>query len=154
LSKGVSMGSQILIASDHGGIGLKAHVVKLLEKMGVSVKDLGTHSEKSVDYTDYAIKLGKQVGKNKDNKGILICKSGIGMAITANKVKGVRAALCVNKKMAKLSRLHNNSNVLVLGSLFVPKKNTKEILEAWLKASFEGGRHERRIKKITKFEGK
>ncbi len=154
MQKGDGMGSEILIASDHGGVKLKQHIVQILTKMNVPVKDLGTHSESSVDYTDYALKLAKKVGKEKDRKGILICKSGIGMAVTANKVKGVRAALCLNKKMAKLSRLHTNANVLVLGSMFVAKKDSKLIIETWLKTAFEGGRHEKRINKITKYEGK
>lgn len=148
------MGSKILIAADHGGVKLKQEIVKFLRKLHMSVNDLGTHSEDSVDYPDYALKLAKQVGKNKDQKGILICKSGIGMAVTANKVKGVRAALCLNKKMAELARQHTNSNVLVLGASFVPPKRAKEIVQTWLKTPFEGGRHERRIKKITEYEGK
>ena len=148
------MDSKILIAADHGGIKLKSDLVKFLKKLHVSVKDLGTNSEDSVDYPDYAIKLAKTVGKSKSQKGILICKSGIGMAISANKVKGVRAALCLNKKMAELSRQHNNSNVLVLGAGFVPSKKAEGIVKAWLGAKFEGGRHERRIKKITDYEGK
>ncbi|MBI4970303.1 MAG: ribose 5-phosphate isomerase B [Candidatus Omnitrophica bacterium] len=148
------MDSKILIASDHGGIKLKADLVKFLKKLHVSVNDLGTNTEDSVDYPDYAIKLAKSVGKSKNQKGILICKSGIGMAISANKVRGVRAALCLNKKMAELSRQHNNSNILVLGAAFVPSKKAEGIVKAWLATQFEGGRHEKRIKKITDYEGK
>lgn len=148
------MDSKILIAADHGGIKLKSDLVKFLKKLHVSVQDLGTNSEDSVDYPDYALKLAKTVGKGKSQKGILICKSGIGMAISANKVPGVRAALCVNKKMAELSRQHNNANVLVLGAAFVPSKKAEGIVKTWLNTEFEGGRHERRIKKITDYEGK
>jgi len=145
---------KILIASDHGGVKLKSGLVKYLKTLRVPFLDLGTNSEDSVDYPDYAIKLAKRVGKAKGEKGILICKSGIGMAVSANKVKGVRAALCLNRKMAELSRQHTNSNVLVLGAQFVPLKRAKEIVQTWLKTPFEGGRHERRIKKITAYEGK
>ena len=148
------MPSQILVASDHGGLKLKSFLVAYLKKLGIGVKDLGTHSEDSVDYPDYGLKLARAVAKNKSQKGILICKSGIGMSVTANKVRGVRAALCLNKKMAELSRLHTNSNVLVLGAQFVPPARAREILAAWLNTSFEGGRHERRIKKITQYEEK
>ena len=148
------MDSKILIASDHGGIKLKSDLVKFLKKIHVPVKDLGTNSEDSVDYPDFGLKVAKQVGKHRNQKGILICKSGIGMAMTANKVKGVRAALCLNKKMAELSRQHNDANVLVLGAAFVPGNKAKAIVQAWLKTPFEGGRHEQRIRKITDYENK
>ncbi len=148
------MDFKLLVASDHGGIKLKSELVKFLQKSGIKVKDLGTHSDSSVDYPDFGLKVAKQVGKSKNQKGILICKSGIGMSMVANKVKGVRAALCLNKKMAKLSREHNNSNILVLGAGFVPPKRAKGIVDIWLKTQFEGGRHQRRIHKIIQYEGK
>lgn len=148
------MDSEILVAADHGGIELKAHLVRFLKKKGIRVKDLGTHTETSVDYPDYGLKLAQKVAHRKNRKGILICKSGIGMTVAANKVRGVRAALCVNKKMAQLAREHTNSNVLVLGALFVPKKRAEEIVNVWLKTPFEGGRHERRINKIIQYEEK
>lgn len=146
------MSTQILIASDHGGVKLKSQIVKFLRELKVRVKDLGTNGEESVDYPDYALKLARQVGRHPAEKGILICKSGIGMAVTANKVRGVRAALCLNQKMAELSRLHTNANVLVLGAQFVNFPNVREIVKTWLTTPFEGGRHERRIKKITAYE--
>ncbi len=146
------MGSKILIASDHGGVKLKDALVKFLKKLRVNVKDLGTNSHESVDYPDFGLKVAKEVGKHKNEKGILICKSGIGMAMTANKVKGVRAALVLNKKMAALSRQHNDANILVLGAAFVPGAKAKGIVETWLRTKFEGGRHERRIKKIKDYE--
>ena len=148
------MDFKLLIASDHGGIKLKSELVKFLKKSGIKVQDLGTHTESSVDYPDFGLRVAKKVGKSKKEKGILICKSGIGMAVVANKVRGVRAALCLNKKMAKLSREHNNSNILVLGAGFVPPIKAKGIVDTWLRTNFEGGRHERRINKITQYEGK
>ena len=147
------MAVRLLIASDHGGVELKAALVKFLKKRKVTVSDLGTHSEASVDYPDYALALAKKVGRARDERGILICKSGIGMSVSANKVRGVRAALCLNKEMAKLSRLHTNSNVLVLGAQFVTPKRAEQIVDTWLTTPFEGGRHEKRINKITHYEG-
>lgn len=148
MNKGVS----IVIGSDHGGFLLKRSIVSFLKKKGFKVEDMGTFSQTSMDYPDTAFKVARSVRKRPDSKGILICKSGIGNSIAANKIKGIRAALCQNIKSAKLSRLHNNSNILVLGALFVSAKKAEKIVEVWLKTPFEGGRHLRRIKKIERIE--
>lgn len=142
----------IPIASDHGGFVLKEKLKKFLRKKGFLVKDYGTHSEDSCDYPKFAYLLAKDVSKGKYDKGILICKSGIGNSIVANKLPKVRAALCYNVKAAKLSREHNNSNILVLGSLFVNEALAKKIISIWLKTEFAGGRHQRRLDQIRKIE--
>ncbi|MBI4397974.1 MAG: ribose 5-phosphate isomerase B [Candidatus Omnitrophica bacterium] len=146
------MASKVVIASDHGGVKLKSVLVDYLEKLKIPVQDIGTYSEDSVDYPDYGIRAARRVSEHKNEKGIVICKSGIGMSMAANKVRGVRAALCLNRKMAELSRKHNDSNVLVLGAAFVPGEKAKQIVETWLKTPFEGGRHERRVKKLNDYE--
>ncbi len=140
------------IASDHGGFALKEKIKKFLTKRGFLVKDYGTYSESSCDYPKFAYSLAKDVSRGKYDKGILICKSGIGNSIVANKLPKVRAALCYNIKAAKLSREHNNSNVLVLGSLFVNETLAKKIVNIWLKTEFAGGRHQRRLDQIGKIE--
>ncbi|MFC1710027.1 ribose 5-phosphate isomerase B, partial [Candidatus Omnitrophota bacterium] len=127
----------------------KQQIVKYLKKKN-QVKDFGTHSEGSCDYPLIARQVAKSVAKKKYRRGILICKSGIGNSIVANKVKGIRAALCYNVGAAKLSRRHNDANVLALGALFTNIKKSKEIIDAWLKTEFEGGRHLRRVKQIER----
>ena len=144
----------ILIASDHAGFALKEKLKPYLEKIGFKVKDLGTHSKERCDYPEFAYSLGRLVCCGKYPKGILICKSGIGSSIVANRVPGVRAALCYNVKAARLSRQHNDSNVLVLGSVFVNERLAKKILRGWLKTKFQGGRHARRLNQIKKIEQK
>lgn len=135
----------IYLASDHGGFNLKEKIKKYLEKHSMDFVDLGTNSTSSVSYVDFAKSLCTNVLENNDNKGILICKSGIGMSIVANRHKGIRAGLCYNKKTAKLCRQHNDCNVLVLNG-----KNIfyKGIVKNFLTTSFEGGRHLDRIKTI------
>lgn len=142
--------STLLIASDHAGFALKEKLKAYLEKRGVRVKDLGTYSKERVDYPVYAYALAKNISAKKFNRGILICKSGIGNSIVANRLAGVRAALCCNLKAAKLSREHNDSNVLVLGSAFVKTKAAEKMVSVWLNTAFLGGRHLRRIKLIDK----
>lgn len=142
----------ILIASDHAGFVLKEKLRHYLEKKGFSVNDLGTFSKERCDYPDYAGKLAGSISKGKFQKGILICKSGIGNSIVANRFPGVRAALCYNLKAARLSRQHNDSNVLVLGSGFVKAALAKKIATLWLKTEFSGGRHARRLSKIKEIE--
>lgn len=144
--------TKISIGADHRGFKLKEKIKVFLKGKGFSVKDAGTFSEESCDYPKIAFKVAKEVARAKNRKGILICASGIGDSIAANKVKGVRAALCYNIKAARLSRQHNDANVLVLGSMFVKEKTVKKIIEAWLKTEFEAGRHLRRIKQIERFE--
>ena len=142
----------IAIGCDHGGFLLKQELILYLKKLKAKVADLGTFSEESMDYPDSAYKVALAVSKKKACCGILICKSGIGNCIVANKVKSIRAALCYNVKAAQLSRKHNDANILVLGSIFVSSKNAKKIIKVWLKTPFEAGRHLRRIKKIERIE--
>ena len=138
---------KILIASDHAGLKLKKQVIPLLEKK-FTFHDLGPSNDKSVDYPDFALKLSKKISKSKSLFGILICGSGMGMAMAANKVKNVRAALCYSTKNTKLSRLHNNANIITLGSRLTSKKKAIQLISLFLSTKFEGGRHLRRIKKI------
>jgi ribose 5-phosphate isomerase B len=142
----------ILIASDHAGFSLKERIKPFLPKHGLEVKDLGTYSKERCDYPDYAALLAKEISAGKYRRGILICKSGIGSSIVANRFSGVRAALCYNPLAARLSREHNDSNILVLGSAFTNVKSAGRILNIWLKAEFTGGRHRRRLNKIRKIE--
>lgn len=143
---------KIAIGSDHGGFKLKEELKKYLSAKGYSVKDYGTYSQDSCDYPDYAYAVAKAVAAGNCKKGITICKSGIGNSIVANKVCGARAALCYNITAARLSREHNDANILVLGASFVKPVLAKRILSIWLKTKFSGGRHLRRINKIRKIE--
>ena len=138
---------KIFIASDHAGYNLKR---KILYKYAKSKKiiDLGPNNKNSVDYPDFAKKLSKKVAGNKGSFGILICGSGTGMAIAANKTKNVRAALCYSKKNTKLSRLHNNANIITLGERLIDKNKAISLIKIFLRTKFEGGRHLRRVKKI------
>ena len=139
---------KIFIASDHGGFKLKKFIKSFLDK-DFAIKDLGPkQNKKSVDYPDFAHKLCKQVSKNKNNIGILVCGSGVGMSIAANKNKGIRAALCYSVENAKLSRLHNDANVITLGERLIKKTVAIKCVESFLNTEFEGGRHIKRIKKI------
>ncbi|MFA5005746.1 MAG: ribose 5-phosphate isomerase B [Candidatus Omnitrophota bacterium] len=145
---------ELLIASDHAGFALKAKLSAYLKGKGIKVNDLGTYSPKRCDYPEFAYKLAKLVSDGKYQRGILACKSGIGDSIVANKLPRVRAALCYNLKAAKLSREHNDSNVLVLGSAFVKMELVKKIAMAWLRTPFAGGRHARRVNQIKAIEKK
>ena len=140
----------ILLANDHAGTSLKNEIKKVLEKKGYIVTNLGCDTEESVDYPDFAHPLAEKVSSNDNLKGIIICGSGIGVSMSANKHKGVRSALCWNKETAKLSRSHNNANVLSLPARFLAKKEAIEIVETFLKTDFEGGRHKKRVDKINK----
>ena len=140
--------NRVIIASDHAGFKLKESVKKFLFKKRKKILDLGTKNSKSVDYPDYAHLLSRKMKNNKDAFGILICGSGIGMNITANKHKNVRAALCYNVKSAKLSRQHNNANVMAVGARLTKKNVALKCVETFIKTNFEGGRHNRRVKKI------
>tara|TARA_B100001540_G_scaffold218490_1_gene193026 strand:- start:8 stop:433 length:426 start_codon:yes stop_codon:yes gene_type:complete len=139
---------KIIIASDHAGYSLKEYVKNFLNKKKIQIKDIGANSKESVDYPDYAHKLSRVIKKNRNTIGVLICGSGQGMIMTANKHKNVRAALCYDAKSTKLSRLHNDANVITLGSRLVSKKNAIKYLNIFLKTRFEGGRHKKRIRKI------
>jgi ribose 5-phosphate isomerase B len=138
----------IYLASDHAGFNLKEDIKKLLIKKNKKVSDLGPfNSSNSVDYPDFAHKLSKKI-KNNNEFGVLICGSGIGMIMTANKYKNIRATLCYNVKSAKLSREHNNANVISIGSRLTKKKLALECINTFFKTKFKGGRHLRRVKKI------
>jgi ribose 5-phosphate isomerase B len=140
--------SKICIASDHAGYDLKEKIKDFLINKNVSVIDLGPFTKKSVDYPDYAKKVAKRVLLKKSDAGILVCGSGIGMAITANKSKGIRAAQCYSKKSTILSRQHNNANVICLGSRIIKKKEAFSFVNFFLNSKFEAGRHQKRINKI------
>jgi ribose 5-phosphate isomerase B len=145
---------KIAIASDHAGFELKEKIKKFLESLNYEYKDFGTNSNESVDYPDYALKVAEKVSKKEYDRGILICGSGIGMSMAANKVPGIRAALCYNVGIAKLSREHNDSNVLTMGSRMTDEKTVKDIVRVWLTTEFLGERHSRRVKKIEEIEKK
>ena len=139
---------KIFLASDHAGFKLKQAIRKFLIKKGKKIMDLGTKNVDSVDYPDFAHLLARKMKKDKDNFGILVCGSGIGMDMAANKHKNIRAALCYNVRSAKLSRKHNNANVMTVGSRLTKKNVALKTVKAFLDTKFEGGRHLRRIKKI------
>ena len=139
---------QIFISSDHAGFRLKEDIKKHLKSKKLNFKDLGPFNNVNVDYPDYAHKLAKKVKIGKNNVGILVCGSGTGMNIAANKHKNVRAAQCFNTKSTKLSRLHNDANIITLGSRLISKKNALKFVSIFLKTGFDGGRHLKRIKKI------
>ena len=139
---------KIFISSDHAGFKLKEDIKISLKKKKLKFEDLGPINDDRVDYPDYAHKLAKKVKINKNNVGILVCGSGTGMNIAANKHKNVRAAQCFNAKSTKLSRLHNDANIITLGSRLISKKNALKFVGIFLKTGFDGGRHLKRIKKI------
>ncbi len=143
-----SIFNKICISSDHAGYETKEFIKDLLIKSKISTVDLGPFLNKSVDYPDYAKKVSNRVSKRKSDIGILVCGSGTGMAISANKTKGIRAAVGYNSKSTQLSRQHNNANVLCLGSRLTKRKDIKKIIKIFLNTKFEGGRHKRRVKKI------
>ena len=138
----------VCIASDHAGYNIKEAIKTHLVNRNVSIFDLGPFEEKSVDYPDYAKKLANRVRLKKSDAGILVCGSGTGMAISANKIKTIRAAVCYNLISTRLSRQHNNANIIALGSRLTKKKISLKLVEEFLKTKFEGGRHLRRVKKI------
>ena len=139
---------QIFIASDHAGFGLKASLRAYLLDLGLDVQDLGVDCKESVDYPDFANVLCQQVLTCQGSKGILICGSGIGMSIAANRLCGIRAALCTDSLMAKLARAHNDSNVLCLGQRIIGEAVAFDIVEAFLNTPFENGRHQIRVQKL------
>ncbi len=144
---------KVVIGADHAGYLLKESIKTYLNSRDISFTDIGTFKEESVDYPEFAYKVGNTILKQEADMGILVCGSGIGMSISANKIKGIRAALVHNKQTAELSRLHNNANVLCVGSRIIKEKAALEIVETWLNTSFEGGRHEKRIALISKLTG-
>ena len=138
----------VCIASDHAGFNLKENIKNHLVDKKISIFDIGPYNDKSVDYPDFAKKVGNRIKSKKSDVGILVCGSGIGMAISANKIKSIRAAVCYNIKSTRLSRLHNNANIITLGSRLTKKKLSLKLVDLFLSTKFEGGRHLRRVKKI------
>ena len=146
---------KIYIAADHRGVELKEEIKSFLNELGHTVIDMGAKkSDVPCDYPPLAYKVAVSVAKQRSSRGILLCMSGVGICIAANKVPGAYAALCYNMEVAKLSRQHNNANILVLGAKFVSRKEIQEIIRVWLEEKFEGGRHARRIRKIKEIEKK
>jgi ribose 5-phosphate isomerase B len=143
---------RIAIASDHAGFDEKERLKPVLKELGIEFEDLGTVSPDSVDYPDYARKVGEEVAQGRAEQGLLVCGSGTGMAIAANKVPGVRAAVAWNEETARLARQHNDANVLSLGARTTPAEELPRIVRAWFQTKFEGGRHQRRVDKIREIE--
>ena len=144
------MTKRILIASDHAGFELKEHLEQTLARLGYEVQDLGTNSHDSMDYADVAHPLAERVSRGEEERGVLLCGTGLGMSYTANRYPHVRAAVAWNAEIAKLAREHNDANVLVLPARFVTEADADQILETWLDTPFEGGRHARRVEKIDR----
>ncbi len=143
---------RIAVGSDHRGTSMRAKIIKLLEKLGHEAVDMGTHSVGSVDYPDIAAIVAKRVSNKEVDRGILICGTGLGMCIAANKFPGVRAAPCHDDLTAELSRRHNNLNVLCLSGDILGERLVDRLVEIWLRTEFEGGRHARRVEKIAQLE--
>lgn len=143
---------KIAIASDHGGIELKEDIKTFLKEIGFDVIDMGTNGSKSVDYPDYGVPLAEKVSKAELEKGILICGTGIGMSIVANKFPNVRAALVSDVYSARMAKEHNDANILVIGGRVAGKGLAREMVKTWLEAKFEGGRHQKRLDKIKEIE--
>lgn len=146
------MPKKIALAADHAGYEEKEKLKKTLDEIGVEYDDMGTNSTESVDYPDYARKAAEAVARGEYDQGLLVCGSGTGMAIAANKVPGIRAAVAWNEDIARLARQHNDANVLSLASRYTPHEELDKIVKAWFSADFEGGRHERRVEKIEEIE--
>lgn len=145
---------KIAIGCDHGGFQLKGEIIKHLKDKGIEVKDYGTYTEESCDYPDIAIQVAEDVAANKNDFGILICGTGIGISISANKVPGIRAALCSDTFSAHATRQHNNANILAMGQRVVGAGLALDIVDTFLDSKFEGERHQKRIDKITDIEKK
>jgi len=143
----------IVIGSDHGGFALKEAIKSLLEERSIAVQDLGTNNGgDSVDYPDFGESVAQKVSQGEAEKGVLVCGTGIGMSIVANKFPGVRAALAADIYMAKMAKQHNNANILVLGGRVLDENEAREMVAAWLDSAFEGGRHQARLDKISAIE--
>ena len=143
---------KIALAADHAGFELKEKIRQHLAGQGIAVDDLGTHSQESVDYPDYARVVGQEVAGKRADCGILVCGTGIGMAIAANKMRGIRAANVRNEAEAQLSREHNNANVLTVGGRLLDESSALSIIDRWLATAFTGGHHQRRLDKISQLE--
>ncbi|MBN2847842.1 MAG: ribose 5-phosphate isomerase B [Coriobacteriia bacterium] len=143
---------RIYLGADHGGFALKEHVKGFLNGLGHEVTDVGTDSEDSVDYPDFAAVVGRAVASGEADIGVLVCGTGLGMAIAANKIPGVRAVQASDPEMAHMARLHNNANVLTLPGRYIGPERAAEVIDAFLGTGFEGGRHQRRVEKIAALE--
>ena len=146
------MADRLMAGSDHAGLALRAEAVKVAQAEGFAVEDLGPFSGESVDYPDYAGRVAREVAEGRARFGVLVCGTGIGMSIAANKVKGVRAAHCTTEFEARMARAHNDANVLCIGERVVGPGLASAIVKAFLSAPFEGGRHQRRVEKISALE--
>lgn len=145
---------KIAIGCDHGGIVLKPAVIDTLTELGAEVEDFGTYDESSVDYPVYGLKVAEAIASGECDAGVLMCGTGIGISISANKVKGIRAAVTTNTFMAEMTKRHNNANIIALGGRVVTPDEAKEIIKAWYTAEYEGGRHQRRLDMIADIEAK
>ena len=146
---------RLAVGADHGGFALKAKLIPLLQRLGCVVADLGTHSPEPCDYPAVGFRVASAVASGQFDRGVLLCKSGLGIAIVANKVRGIRAAVCADVFDAERSRSHNDANILVLGAEKLSWPKASRIVQAWCRAEFEaGGRHERRVKQIQRLERK
>ncbi len=143
---------RLAIGSDHRGCNVKSHLIDALNRLGHEVQDCGTHSAEAVDYPDIAADVARRVAGGEADRGVLICGSGLGMAIAANKIHGIRAVPCTDELTAEMSRRHNDSNVLCLSADMLGEKLIDRMIEVWLRTEFESGRHARRIEKITALE--
>ena len=149
--KAETVTDKFIIGSDHRGLAIKAALLELVTSMGIVIEDAGTYTEESADYPEFAAKVAGAVSSGACSRGILICGSGIGMSIVANKFSGVRAALCTDQHTAKMCRLHNNANVLVMSEA-AGMERARDMLRTWLETPFEGGRHQRRLDQIAAIE--
>ncbi|WP_375090741.1 ribose 5-phosphate isomerase B [Peribacillus sp. RS7] len=145
---------KVAIASDHGGIHIREEIKNLMTELQIPFEDFGCECSTSVDYPDYALPVAEKVAQGEFDRGILICGTGIGMSIAANKVKGIRCALVHDVYSAKLTRQHNDTNMLAMGERVIGPGLAREIAQTWLTSEFEGGRHQNRIGKIAEYEGK
>jgi ribose 5-phosphate isomerase B len=143
---------KIAVGSDHAGFALKQRLVKKLEASGHQVDDVGAFSEESTDYPDYAAAVGRKVSASEADRGLLVCSSGVGMSIAANKIRGVRAALGTNLDEVSFTRRHNDANVLTLGARYTEPELAEQLVDTFLETEFEGGRHARRVQKIERLE--
>ena len=146
------MTKSVAIGADHAGFEEKEKMKRVLDELGVEYDDMGTATGDSVDYPDFARRVAESVASGEHEQGILFCGSGTGMAISANKVKGVRAAVAWKPEIARLARQHNNANIIAVPARFLTDEEAAEIVKAWFEADFDGGRHERRVEKITEIE--
>jgi ribose 5-phosphate isomerase B len=144
---------KVAIGSDHGGVNIRKEIIELMESMNIEVIDIGCECTESVDYPDYAIPVAEKVASGEVDRGILICGTGIGMSIAANKVKGIRCALVHDTFSAKATREHNDTNILAMGERVIGPGLARDIAKIWLETDYEGGRHARRVGKISDYEG-